>query len=129
IPEEHDAVVNDRSKFGHPCGVHTPGPGHGQVLDIVPIDLSEWAVTPGVVSPAPHQPVTRGRSAQVGVCDRGEAIERRSQRIESLLRRRIQAATERISYAWRSARGAEDGANLNGATADRNLSAQRRAIT
>ena len=56
---EH-AVIGQRGNFPS-TGGHAAGPYHSELIHIVTINFSQWAVAPAVESATPHQPVARSR--------------------------------------------------------------------
>jgi hypothetical protein len=66
----HDAVVNERRRFLRARIVHGPRPCELKLPGVLPVDLIQRTVAPGVVGPPPVQPVARGGVAQHGLGDR-----------------------------------------------------------
>ena len=71
VGEKHDPVEHQRGRLVGAIG-HGPHPGQLQVGDVLPPDLVERAVPPGVVGAPVHQPVGGIRVAQHGIRHRRE---------------------------------------------------------
>src|SRR5215469_15979844 len=53
VGQVHDAVVNQRSRLSRTRIVHGPRPCKLQLVHVLPIDLIQWAVAPGIIRATP----------------------------------------------------------------------------
>src|SRR5207249_2349073 len=68
------AVVNQRRRLIRSRVVHRPRPHQLKLLNVLPVDLIERAVAPGVICAPPVQPVAWSRIAQYRLGDRTEVL-------------------------------------------------------
>ena len=61
--------MNQRGGFLQ-SGFHSPGESQTQTVDVVFVDLIQFAVRPVILGAAPHEPVARGWIGQLLECDR-----------------------------------------------------------
>ena len=75
IRQVHDPVVHERRRFLL-ARLHGARPGELQPRDVLPVDLAEGAVGPGVIRSAIHQPVTGWRALEHLRAHRSELLDR-----------------------------------------------------